>query len=203
MSYSKQHSMKLILLILISFVSSAENEIKKLTESNVKETPITPSNGVKMFKSFSSSFIRKTDLNGNKVENKINKAFNYSNINGKEDKKFQGAEYETQDNNGEIKKFGEIYHKENNKPMHIKQKVTSNTEQDKLLLKDKGVVEKDIIDENEEHNKLGEFSNFFKSSKNLKSNENNDFLANIFNFKGFESSFTNRFDSFIKSQMLK
>ena len=175
-----------------------------MNSTEAPQFPSIPSNNVKMFTSFSSSFISKTDLNGHKVENKTQKSFNYSNIDGKEDKNFHGSEFEIEEKEGKIQKYGEIYHKENDNPMHIKQKASSNAEEDKLALKkNNGVVEKDIIDKTEEISKLGEFADFFNPTKNLRNNQENGLFSNLFNFKGFESSFSSRFDSFIKSQMLQ
>ncbi len=161
-------------LLLLSLVSSNERN-KKITETkdNQNDTKLSNKKG-NMMRSFSSSFSMSSSMGSNgKPKRHV--------------RSMSTEEYVDQDGNKapQIRKYGELYKKDNDKPATIKKKANSNVEEENLILNGDQKDDISILDKNQEKDFFGEnmFDNFFGGNKG-KSGKGK--LGNgMFDFGGF------------------
>ncbi len=187
-------------LIIVCFSSSSEieNLSKKLIENKVKDqndfssleksSNSTYSDSNVFIQSFSSSYIY-SNRDSNKTKKiKKSKSFSYSNINGEENSKLHGSEFEVNEENGKVRKFAEIYKKNNDKPFEIRKNASSTDEIENQQLKNALSVKKDS-----EEDLLGPYKAFF--GKRDKSKKKTNLRFPEFNFDSI-GQFSNKEDGF-------
>ena len=145
-----------ILILVLSFILS---KTKKHLLTEVNKSHPTPSESIISESSSSSVY---SNVDGKINESIKNKSFKYSDINGKKNKSLHGSEFDTKETNENIEKYGEIYYKRDDEPMHIQEQKTSSTE--KNPKKNNKPIKK-IANKEEEEKRYGKFSKFYKSSK--------------------------------------